>query len=76
MAYVKSPSTVAAEEVQHLLNLGLFYSVITKGRGEAVSHHFTLANAKRAKTRKTRVISTCNLLIEKVYNDGTKSICN
>ncbi len=71
MPYIKSPSAIAAEEVQRLLNKGYTYSLTEKRSGEPVSHFFSYAQARQAKTRKTRVTRTQFLLIEKVYNNGT-----
>lgn len=63
MPFVKSASTVAADDVQRLINLGLVYSLTLKSNGQAVSHHHTLEDARRAKTRKTRVVLTRKLLL-------------
>ena len=70
MPFVKSSSALAAEEVQRLLNKGYVYSLTAKKNGAVVSHHYDKEQATRAKTRKTRLVRTQDLLIEKVYNNG------
>ena len=69
MSFNVAPSVLAADAVQRLLNLGLFYSLTNKRTGDPVSHHHTLSAAMQAKTRKTRVVLTRKLLIGN-YNNG------
>lgn len=60
----------AVEDVQSLINRGLFYTLTRKTTGEALSYHHTLADAMRAKTRKSRIVLTRHLLIKKVRTNG------
>lgn len=69
MTFNIAPSVLAADAIQRLLNLGLFYSLTLKRTGQPVSHHHTLEAARRAKTRKTRIVLTRKLLIGN-YNNG------
>ena len=63
MAFTYSQSWLERIKIQSLLNAGLFYSLIDKSTGAVQSSHFTAHGAKRAKTRKTRIVATRNLLI-------------
>lgn len=49
-------------DVQSLVNRGLFYTLTVKKTGEVVGHFFTVEEAMRAKTRKTRIVLTRHLL--------------
>jgi hypothetical protein len=63
MAFKLRDELVVKKEIGRLINLGLFFSVVDKITGVPVSHHPVLSQAIRAKTRKTRVISTRHLMI-------------
>ena len=71
MPFTYSQSWLNRGKIQNLLNAGLFYSLQIKATGEVYKSFHTLEAAKRAKTRKLRVVLTRNLLDQEIKLNET-----